>query len=285
MDNAKLSQARANFLQSIANELLVIDENGIASNADKSSAPSKKIALQIARRIGAKEGTKLKGQTAGNLFEKLCSDFIGESFAYFSLLRPGQWTVEQLHTRAGLAVAQFEQYEHLHALQELAKLQPSLAATLGNDYSIAPDIIVYRTPETDNVINSQEHLVDISSAKASALRQSNNKKPILHASISCKWTMRSDRAQNARSEALNLVRNRKGRLPHVVAVTAEPTPARIASLALGTGDLDCVYHFALYELVAALDELKDESAAEQLAILIDGKRLKDISDLPLDLCV
>ena len=46
-------------------------------------------------------------------------------------------------------------------------------------------------------------------------------------------------------------RNRKGNLPHIVVVTGEPMPARIASLALGTGDIDCVYHFALYELVDA----------------------------------
>src|ERR1035438_2137764 len=74
---------------------------------------------------------------------------------------------------------------------------------------------------------------------------SNGGLPILHASISCKWTIRSDRVQNARSEALNLIRNRKGRLPHVVVVTGEPLPSRLSAIALGTGDIDCVYHFAL----------------------------------------
>jgi len=285
MNNAELSQSREKFLQTISDQLLFIDDNNIASNADKSSAPSKRIALEVARNLGAKKHEKLKGQTAGNLFEKICSEFIEESFSYFAHLRPGKWTVEQLQSRGGHAVAQFEQYEHLLDLKMLAEQQPALAASLGNDYSIAPDIIVYRAPESDTDINNATRLVDSRSANASALRLKNNDKPILHASVSCKWTMRSDRAQNARSEALNLVRNRKGRLPHIVAVTAEPTPARIASLALGTGDLDCVYHFALYELVAALEELKEESAAEQLQILIEGKRLKDISDLPLDLCV
>lgn len=109
--------------------------------------------------------------------------------------------------------------------------------------------------------------------------------PILHASVSAKWTMRSDRAQNSRTEALNLIRNRKGNLPHIVVVTGEPMPARIASLALGTGDIDCVYHFALYELVESVKELDAEDAMEMLNVLIDGKRLKDISDLPLDLAV
>ena len=68
-------------------------------------------------------------------------------------------------------------------------------------------------------------------------------------------------------------------------VTAEPMPNRLASLALGTGDIDCVYHFALYELVRAVKEVGSEDAAETLETLVQGKRLKDISDLPLDLAV
>ncbi|RME01738.1 MAG: restriction endonuclease, partial [Calditrichaeota bacterium] len=107
----------------------------------------------------------------------------------------------------------------------------------------------------------------------------------LHASISCKWTLRSDRAQNSRTEALNLIRNRKGHLPHIVAVTAEPTATRIASLALGTGDIDCVYHFALNELKTAILAIEDESQADMLNMLIEGRRLRDISDLPFDLAI
>ena len=44
-------------------------------------------------------------------------------------------------------------------------------------------------------------------------------------------------------------------------------------------------HFALYELVKAVKEYGSEDSLEMLNILIDGKRLKDISDLPLDLAV
>jgi len=62
-------------------------------------------------------------------------------------------------------------------------------------------------------------------------------------------------------------------------------PSRLASIALGTGDIDCVYHFALYELQATVKTLGMEDAANLLAIMVDGKRLKDISDLPLDLAV
>ena len=80
-------------------------------------------------------------------------------------------------------------------------------------------------------------------AELTPLRSANSLVPILHASVSCKWTIRSDRSQNARTEGLNLVRNRKGPTPHIVVVVGEPLPARIASIAFGTGDIDCVYHF------------------------------------------
>jgi len=126
-------------------------------------------------------------------------------------------------------------------------------------------------------------LVDSKSAQLTSLRQSNGAQAILHASISCKWTLRSDRAQNARSEGLNLVRNRKGRLPHIAVITGEPMPSRIASLAMGTGDIDCVYHFALYELRQALVDQDREDTLDLLDTMIAGKRLRDISDLPLDL--
>jgi hypothetical protein len=84
---------------------------------------------------------------------------------------------------------------------------------------------------------------------------------------------------------LNLVRNRKGRLPHVVEVTAEPLPSRFALLALGTGDIDYVYHFALYELQEVVNRLGMDGAADLLSVKVKGNRLKDISDLPLNLAV
>jgi hypothetical protein len=62
-------------------------------------------------------------------------------------------------------------------------------------------------------------------------------------------------------------------------------PTRIASLALGTGDVDCVYHGALYELQGALEDLGNEDQGEVFHTLLEGRRLRDISDLPFDLAV
>ncbi|EMQ7415342.1 restriction endonuclease, partial [Escherichia coli] len=259
---------------------------GVVSNADSSNKNSKAIAREIARFLQAETiGERVAGQTSGNQFESICAEFIEKTFFKLSHLRPGKWNVHQVSGRNRLEIAKYEQYAHLIALDSAAKSNPQLAAALGSDYTISPDIIVEREPECDQVINSPELLVDDSVTRMSALRSSNGGKPILHASISCKWTIRSDRAQNARSEALNLIRNRKGNLPHVMVVTAEPTPSRLASIALGTGDIDCVYHFALYELISAVEILGLSDAADMLSVMVNGKRLKDISDLPLDLAV
>jgi hypothetical protein len=65
-----------------------------------------------------------------------------------------------------------------------------------------------------------------------------------------------------------------------MAVTAEPLPTRLAALALGTGDLDCAYHFALPELEQAVAESNNEDQLDMLTTLIRGRRIRDISDLP-----
>ncbi len=158
-------------------------------------------------------------------------------------------------------------------------------AALGHDYSISPDIVILRQPMDDERINSGSLIVGEQVAEMASLRKKCNPLPILHASVSCKFTLRSDRSQNARTEALNLIRNRKGKLPHVVVVTAECLPSRLASLALGTGDFDCLYHFALPELKKAVINSSHDDSEEMLMTLCDGKRIKDISDLPLDLAV
>lgn len=200
-------------------------------------------------------------------------------------LRPGQWSILQLGNNNRLKTSDFEQYEHLAYLSALTVKNAQLAAVLGNDYLVAPDVVIYRDLYKDEEINAERYVVDDNVCTMADIRKSNGGKPLLHASVSVKYTMRSDRAQNSRTEALNLIRNRKGHLPHIVVVTAEPMPNRLASLALGTGDIDCVYHFALYELIRAVREVGSEDAVEILETLVQGKRLKDISDLPLDLAV
>jgi len=257
--------------------------NEVPSNADGDSATSIAIAQAIIDQLQSKTKTtiRLAGQVSGSKFEQLTRQFIATTFASLNCIRPGTWDCEP----AKRAISRYEQYHHLMELSELAAKHPEMAVHLGSDYVIAPDILIIREPETDEAINAKQLLIDDGVARRTGLRKRNNPLPFLHASISCKWTLRSDRAQNARSEALNLIRNRKGRVPHIVVVTGEPLPSRLASLALGTGDIDCVYHFALPELIASVEKLKNEEALNVVKMLVEGKRLKDISDLPLDLAV
>lgn len=283
---AFLRTARDNFHAALLAGVLKTDRKGVPANADRHSKPSVQIARGILERLGpGSRGSRMAGQMAGADFEKVCADFIQETFSRLNHLRPGTWQVSRGLGTGRLTIAAFEQYSHLADLVAACDEYPTLATALGSDYLIKPDVLIVRSPEEDTTINAPSHFVDDQTARLTSIRRVNNDKPILHASISCKWTIRSDRAQNARSEALNLVRNRKGRLPHICVVTGEPTPNRIASLALGTGDIDCVYHFALPELQESVKELDFEDSCELLSTMIEGKRLKDISDLPLDLTV
>lgn len=289
---ALIANARFHFHERLfETNTLTLTSAGLASNADTSSRGSKAISRKIIDILvdehhhAVNTVDKISGQTLGKQFEILTMDFLRETFPHLQNLRPGCWTILQLGNNNKLKTSDFAQYEHLAYLNALTTQNAQLAAALGNDYLVAPDVVVYRDLYEDDEINAVQCIVDEDVSKMADIRKANGGKPILHASVSAKFTMRSDRAQNSRTEALNLIRNRKGHLPHIVVVTAEPMPNRLASLALGTGDIDCVYHFALYELIRAVKAVGSEDAIETLETLVKGKRLKDISDLPLDLTV
>ncbi|MCM1512349.1 MAG: NgoMIV family type II restriction endonuclease [Oxalobacter formigenes] len=290
--DALIAEARFNFhKQLFETNTLTLTSSGVVSNADTGSRGSRAISRKIVDILIDKchyvinQTDKISGQTLGRQFELLTMRFLQDTFPLLQNLRPGRWTILQLGNNNKLKTSDFAQYEHLAYLNALTAKNAQLAAVLGNDYLVSPDVVIYRDLYEDAEINKLQYVVSENISKMADIRKINDGKPILHASVSVKYTMRSDRAQNSRTEALNLIRNRKGHLPHIVVVTAEPTPSRLASLALGTGDIDCMYHFALYELIQAVKEVGSEDAIETLEMLFQGRRLKDISDLPLDLSV
>lgn len=168
-----------------------------------------------------------------------------------------QWIV----TRSG-DTAEYAQFKHLASLQQLFEEQPTLRATLGRDYQVKTDVYV-----------GVKHPADISAA------------PFLHAAISCKWTIRSDRVQNVRHEFSTLVRNRRGRLPHLVLVTAEPLPSRLISIARGTGEVDAVYHLLFDELDTAVSNVGGTEQRSQWAEMVEQDRILPYSSLACDLVV
>lgn len=279
----KIKDLRQTYHQRICRDIIRVKldpKKGIdyPNFADCGNTSSVKIATGITKQLNCTVNREtISEQRAAGLFEKATSDFLHQSFELLQHLRPGKWH----YATTQAEISRFSQYEHPAYLENVLKKDKTLSAASGGDYIVKPDIVIGRYPVEDEEINRESNLVGRrnSIATLTPFRQANNKKAtlLLHASISCKWTIGT--------ETLNLIPPRKGHLPHVVAVTAEPLPTRVAALALGTGYIDCIYHFALPELKAAIEELQNEDMLDILSSMIDGKRLRDISDLPFDLAI
>lgn len=286
---ALLSQLREEYHCKIRTSLLGLKpDKEFFTNADIHSKASVAIAGSLARRLGCgDEEVDISPQEAGSRFSLFTSEFIQGAFALLEHLRPGKWAFSVSQAKPGIAA--FDQYEHLYEITKMIGQSKELASSLGMDYLITPDITVSREPLEDEEINISTHIVNSEDEFASRtpLRAANLTPPrgSLLATVSCKWTIRSDRAQNTRTEALNLIRNRKGGTPKITVVVMEPLPTRIASIALGTGDIDCAYHAALNELVESVAEYGDEGQLDMMNTMVNGRRLRDISDLPFDLII
>ncbi|MEU7594796.1 NgoMIV family type II restriction endonuclease [Streptomyces sp. NPDC039022] len=108
----------------------------------------------------------------------------------------------------------------------------------------------------------------------------------LVAGLSLKWSLRTDRAQDCRSQGAKMAALRRGRMPHFAAVTMEPRPAMLALLGRGSGDIDCVYHLHLPALADAIDDYCSGSQhkarieiRDKFRRLRDQRRLRDYDEL------
>jgi hypothetical protein len=217
--------------------------------ADADSETSVRIARHMFSQMRIRRQANRSSQAIGSEFEKAIKTFLENSLP------------RTLHGRSvivsGHEASAFEQYRHLEEMQRLiaADASGTLRATIGTDYRVKPDVTV-------------------------SLTGTQGKQAFLHAAVQCKWTLRSDRAQNVRHDAVMLIRNRRGRLPHIVPVTAEPLPTRLASLARGTGEIDALYHVAFDELIAAVPACGNKQQAAALDELVGHGRLRDLNTLP-----
>lgn len=263
------------------------EEFSVLSNADSHSEPSVILADRLASQMPQAQAPEIKGSSIGSEMESCILEYLAATLGELAHLAPWSLTVGR-----GKVISTFAQYAHLEQVQGAIKKDPELELTFGGDYLVRPDLVVTRQAIATDQLNEREQLVSESTPRYWTPARRTIGSPaleLLHASVSCKWTLRSDRAQNARTESLNLIRNRKGRLPHIVLVTMEPLPSRLASIAVGTGDLDCVYHCALPELMEAADWCAESWGGKwsdyrgQLDVLVRGDRLRDIADLTVDL--
>ncbi|WP_225096267.1 NgoMIV family type II restriction endonuclease [Streptomyces sp. CoH27] len=200
--------------------------SGVPNVADSDSEQSKVLARAMLRHLAVPTAQAPGEGEAGKLLEMAVRNDLETQLLQAKPDR--QWIVQR-----GVKARQFAQYRHLNALDDLVKSNPELRITIGTDYLVKPDVTVgipCDSPLTDGF-------------------------PVLHAAISCKWTIRSDRVQNTRHEFNGLIRHRRGRQPHLVVVTAEPLPSRIVAIARGTGEIDAVYHIAYDALDRAVRDV------------------------------
>ena len=216
--------------------------------ADRSSSTSKTIASSMFEQLGITQKSNAPGQTLGSQFETAIKRVLAQHLPQLDQDR--HWLI------GSQQITEFSQYEHLNHIRRLAEedQRGTLRSSLGTDYLIKPDITI-------GILQDERR----------------NQRQHLHAAVSCKWTIRSDRVQNIRHEGVILTRHRRGRQPHIVAVTAEPLPSRLAAIARGTGELDCVYHVALPQLSAACPGNSESEVV--LTELIEQDRLRPFSVL------
>ncbi|HTW84315.1 MAG TPA: NgoMIV family type II restriction endonuclease [Candidatus Sulfotelmatobacter sp.] len=292
----QLAQARADFLSQIKTSILWVKPksglkrsivsrlgphvDGAVSVADVDNASSVAISWEWASRLSGEFAASEPAQDSGKLFQFAVRDFLERGFGLGAEIRPGNW-----HWKTEFGISNFDQYAHMNDIRTALEANKELRTIFSEQFIVKPDIVVYRSPLRGEDVGRQDGAPVGNLSPLLDDAQLSHGHPLLHASVSCKITMRSDRAQNTRTEALNLLRNRKGRAPSIVAVTAEPLPTRLSSLALGTGDVDFVYHAALPELREALTAIGNEDQLDMLNTIVHGRRLRDISDLVLDLLI
>lgn len=226
--------------------------NPVPNSADSSSTPSKAIARAILEHLTVEPEVILQ-VTPKNLGPALERAVQADLERVLPETDPSRtWQVD--HKKV---VADFSQYAHLGNVKKAVRRNPVLSADLGLDYLIRPDVTVGVKQ------NSSSADTDL----------------FLHAAVSCKWTIRSDRVQNIRHEFLQMIRHRRGRLPHLVTVTAEPMPSRIAAIARGTGEVDAVYHIAFAALQQAVEAVGSRQQKDDLAECVGQGRLRPYEEL------
>ena len=227
----------------------------VPNTADTASRASTDLAAAVLEILGADGAmASVVPPDPGAGLERMTRD---DLLAFLQAADPTRfWDVQ-----CGVLVSRFEQSRHLDSLDQLVRRQPSVRLTIVRDYLIKPDVAVGIVPPVEPDLLDEPWT------------------PFLHAGVSCKWTIRSDRVQNIRHEFGQLIRHRRGRLPHLVTLTAEPLPTRLASIARGTGEVDATYHIAFDALAEAVARIGSADQREAWSECVEQGRLKSYAEL------
>jgi hypothetical protein len=100
---AHFSEARKSFHAALLQAVVRVDDTGVASNADRHSLYSVRLASGIVSRLGAEvRGARLAAQMSGNRFEEICRAFFENTFLQLAHLRPGTWRILQHRVLGGV---------------------------------------------------------------------------------------------------------------------------------------------------------------------------------------
>jgi hypothetical protein len=265
--------------------------HGRPNTSDKNDPLSVELGNALFERIGVPRHTDAPADVGRTMEEKLVADL--------------QQHRPDMVIARGRAAVNFEQFEHLGAIEkarqiqfagvelnllldELVKLVPSTNATykvlqraqrIREKVDVSPGILA---EVLDNIPKESLLKLDLVVSESGSL-------PELFIGASCKWTLRTDRAQDCISQGHKLVSLRRGRMPHYAAITMEPRPAMLRLLADGSGAVDCVYHLDLVSLQGAVEDVEQARPMKRLAgswspgqtleRLCRLRRLRDYDDL------
>jgi hypothetical protein len=247
-----------------------------SSDAEGKSATSAAVTQAIYDRIqsGSVPSVRPADQISDTKFEQITRRFIQEAFRCLDVpllgkrgYAPGRGTVPDSERR-------------LADLARSAEKNLGIAVLLCSGYVTAAEALMRGKPKSDQCYEAGKRSPDETAELRSGLGKRNNRHTVVLGGISYLWTM-----DDIRPESPLAIRNLKGTTPHTAVATGESLPSRLASLTLGNSNIDCVYHFALPELIAALKNLATDDSVILVKIMVDEKRLKDISDLPLNLAM
>ncbi len=149
--------------------------HGVPNMADTGAHRARRSPRRCSSPWGLWPRSEHVGQTAGFLLEQAVETALAGTVPTAA---PSVMRVER-----GRQISDFRQYSHLATLNEVIRKHPDplVRVTFGGDYLIKPDVVV-------------EQLSDAGTQPS-----------YLHAAVPCKWTLRSDRAQNVRHKAVTMI--------------------------------------------------------------------------------
>ncbi|MFI0238985.1 NgoMIV family type II restriction endonuclease [Streptomyces sp. NPDC016845] len=277
--------------------------DGRPNTSDANDTQSKELGTTFFDAMGISRNSAPPSQAVGNYMSELMTADLANYFSAQDL---------DLAVEPEKAFPRFEQFLHLNVTKELGsnmakdvvsaiadletyaarnKIEPELSARL-------EEHLVRIRSEVQRAEDRRRDLLDVLGQESllkldvTVSRTIENKvdpsTPLQHllAGFSLKWTLRTDRAQDCRSQGAKMAALRRGRMPHFATVTMEPRPSMLALLGRGSGDVDCVYHLHLPALTEAIDDYCSGTKRKgRLGIrdnfrrLCDQRRVRDYDEL------